>query len=155
MKRITPILLALAAQACVEEPSPRGGEPIPVFWVDGRTDDEFGTFDRIEEACEYWSLLCVEDEDWTSSVMILLTDHGGLANDGTSKAGFTDYDDCTPTIWSAARGMTLEHEFGHAFTLEHVGDDTNIMFGSTAKGNDIATFAQRVQVEDAAADRCD
>jgi hypothetical protein len=157
MKRLALLLLTtLAAAACVEEPTNRGGEVIPVFWIDARLDTaEQGSFDRIDEACGFWALTCADSDDPFDSIMLVLTDQGGPASDDTHKLGFASYDPCNPILWAADVDLALEHEIGHAFTLEHVPEMENVMFKSVSEGGDYVSFAQRVTVEDEAADRCD
>jgi hypothetical protein len=156
MKRLALLLLPLLTAACVEEPNDRGGDLIPIFWIDARTDtSELGSFDRIQEACNYWGLTCTDSDEHIDVVLLILTDHGGAATDETHKLGFAYYDPCNPILWAADDDLVLEHEVGHGFTLEHLNVLGNVMNETIEKGGDYATLDQRLDVLDAADTRCD
>lgn len=155
MKRLALLLLPLLAACEEDEITNRGGPVIPVFWVDARTDNQvLGSFDRIQDACDFWNLPCEDSDDHEEAVILILTDHGGASSDGTHKTGVAYYDDCTPLLWSSDNGHSLEHEFGHGFSLRHVDDQENVMFSNVSIGGNDTTFDQHVTVAEHAHDRC-
>jgi hypothetical protein len=154
MKRL--ILLSLVLPGCVGEPDLRGPLPIPIFWVDARIDtSERGSFDRIDEACKFWGLVCEDSDEHDDAITLVLTDYGGLASDDTHKLGYAFYDPCEAVIWSFDDSVALEHELGHTFTLQHVDTHDNVMFPSLEHAGDTVTLRQRVAVDDAASLRCE
>jgi hypothetical protein len=102
---------------------------VPVFWIDARADtSEQGSFARIEEACEFWGLNCYETDDPQGALTIILSDHGGTADDELYHSGHTSDKACDPLVWATDDGFILEHETGHAFSLSHRKNTDNVMF---------------------------
>jgi len=126
-----------------------GGGPVPVFWVDLRAavpTEEIGSFDRIAEACEFWTIDCEDSDDDANALVVLLEDHGGPGSDGNFRCGETSHaDPCNPMVFACDDGTVLEHEIGHAFGLEHRGDVDNVMhFDSDVAGDDTAAAQRRL-----------
>lgn len=119
------------------------GEPLPVYWIDAREDRfswqerEEMPFDRIQEACGFWNLVCFETDDEDGALMILLDDYCVTRpSDGEAFCGHYYYGMCDPGIWSSATDYNLEHEIGHFGGLEHRDDQDNLMFWYGTRGNE-------------------
>lgn len=156
MKHISLLLISFVLLAC-DAQVPRSGDVIPVYWVDARDNipaEEIGSFDRIEESCLFWGLLCDDADELEGSIIIILTDYGGPASDDTDKLGYAFYDPCEAIIWSADDHIALEHELGHTFKLEHSDVHENVMFPTLQYAGYDTTLNQRITVETEAANRC-
>jgi hypothetical protein len=108
-------------------------------------------FDRIDDACAFWDLDCFEVDETQDALTIILSTHGGPASDDEYHCGETVHvDPCGPLIWACEAPRVVEHEVGHAFTLEHRRAQTNVMYRDTDVSGDDTTDLQRERVQDAA-----
>lgn len=117
MRRSLAALLLLSA---CSEPE-RSGRGDTVYWhtFEGHQQP---SEEMLSETEEILGLELVESEDTPGAVTIIFaeTDHGASWSGGWS---------CTPFVYLEQHtARVLAHEIGHAFTLLHTDDESNLMF---------------------------
>lgn len=107
--------------------------PLPVYWIDARAEP---SFERIEDACNWWGLDCVEADDNDGALTVLLTDENAIEDAEPIGGKVFDHDLCSPVLWADDTKRDLEHEMGHVLGLgkKHSRHIENVMYAEDHGG---------------------